>query len=25
LTNQSQKGVYHGDEVDLFACGYVLF
>lgn len=25
LTNQSSKGVYHGDEVDLFACGYVLF
>lgn len=25
LTNSSKQGVYHGDEVDLFACGYVLF
>ncbi len=25
MTNQSQKGIYHGDEIDLFACGYVLF
>jgi len=25
LTNSPQKGIYHGDEVDIFACGYVLF
>lgn len=25
LTNCPQNGIYHGDSVDVFACGYVLF